>query len=57
MRRQETHPEALGRILSEWNPIGAQNLPEDEYDRMIKPLTRKLESGRNPEFLERFLNK
>lgn len=44
----------LRKLLNEWNPIGGES-PPDEYDDLIRPITRKLESGCNPEFLEKFL--
>lgn len=51
----ETLRAGLRRELLAWDPIGCSP-PEDEYDCLIAPLLKRLESGCNAEFITRFLD-
>jgi hypothetical protein len=40
MRRKE-----ITRLLDDWNPIGADGLPEDEYDCLVEKIELWLDEG------------
>jgi hypothetical protein len=55
-RKEDPRIQPLRELLNEWNPIGVQGLPPDEYDSIIEPLLRRLARGCNEEFIVKFLD-
>jgi hypothetical protein len=48
---------AVRRVLfNEWNPVGVNGLPEDEYDSYVWPLVRLLRDGGDAATLTRHLH-
>jgi hypothetical protein len=45
----------IRQLLLEWNPIGFDGLPEDEYDCLISPLHHRLYAGADAEQLASYL--
>lgn len=44
-----------GVLLTEWNPVGTDCLPDDEYDAYVWPIVRMLREGTDAETLARHL--
>jgi hypothetical protein len=45
----------IRQLVLEWDPIGFDGLPEDEYDCLISPLHHRLHSGATADQLTSYL--